>query len=1067
MAKAPKPKVILLSLHCSCILLILFQKVVRAQTESDYGDDAEIFNSNFNDNFAATTVAPAAPPAPPTAPAPDPAPGALAYALRNIVTPTKTASDGIKTALQNRRTLRSVQDTSDVTPTRSRRAASQQAHRPLESAAPGPSRRWSLSRIPSRLASPCHDLDRLDARHGSRGRTPDHHRSGPLLQPYSYDSARTEWNPYMGPAPGSSPYPPPRNIHYAAAPIMSNAYVDKDGFYRNTEPDPRFFVPPPKEANPYGQPPIHVPFVASAPNPRPVYAEPGHSSHLAPHTSGVPDVLPVSAEHSSQAPLDDGSDEDEDDEDDEDTKENREPRRRGRTTNAAKAGLEASLKKMDELAASCAKEHGFSPDMLRRKWLPHTHGPTPWNDAQTMLKDEDMRIQWISNYVPGTENITKAQTSDGYTNIARAYGKGTGEYLRLLVEEKSLDKPQSRQSRQRTFRDGFSTLTRTAEHLHTMVGMNVLMFAVGDSVEEDHSSSMYYSSPRLSRFVEQFFIASPEDMLSYMKGSLFNTVAFEHLVAKLRLFLAEHDASGLPGPSVTKSVSASKSSSSATDSVASRAAAGSKKRDKSIETQIRQKLRHQADGAGVPWSATILPWLEMIDKNRAHGVQIINYPHNVPLPGKISDSRTTANASKGGLAHAMVKDEKTRMNNQLDDPDYPLEFVKLSPDEAEGLRNGTVPYIIYAPPPQDSAFTRAERLFHSKERPNDFLGPDRLPRDQVPTVKTSTSRTRSKSTKTAKAPPKRRGRGRRSSRMNDDTLVEAIDDALDDEEEFDGSEDERAEAEAVREEPIVTRAQSARVKLESEQVNGGGNSSNSSSGKRRREPSALDVSGPSAKRLREASEYVALEPFGAPIPSDIPSAMSSDPDSRPWATPAPDSILPPVQSPAVQSQWSYPYGAAPNGYLSQYPDPSFGGQYQAPQSQGYAPPVPYNLHHASQYVQQSSQYPQQPSGPAFGHQQGSGGLVHQHQHLGQPQYYGQPANAPPYGHLAGSSQHQHSSHVAQYPQPPFGPGAPHSIPVYQQPQQFQASHHQQQGFNAAPGENASQTKAADSTPGGS
>ncbi|KAJ7573149.1 hypothetical protein C8J56DRAFT_1066833 [Mycena floridula] len=580
-----------------------------------------------------------------------------------------------------------------------------------------------------------------------------------------------------------------------------------------------------------------------------------------------------------------------------------------------------------------------------------------------------------------------------------------------------------------------------------MVGMNVLMFAVGDSVEEDHSSSMYYSSPRLSRFVEQFFIASPEDMLSYMKGSLYNTVAFDHLVAKLRLFLAEHDASGLPGPSVTKSVSASKSSPSATDSVASRSAAGSKKRDKSIETQIRQKLY----GAGVPWSATILLWSEMINKNRAHGVQIKNYPHNVPLPGRISDSRTTANASKGGLAHAMIKEEKTRMNNQLDDPDYPLEFVKLSPDEAEGLRNGTVPYIIYAPPPEDSTFTRAERLFHSEERPSDFLGPDRLPRNQVPTVKPSASRIRSKSTKTAKAPPKRRGR--RSSRMNNDSLVEAIDDALDDEEEFEGTEDERAEAEAVQEEPIVTRAQSTRVKVESQQVDEGGNSSDSSLGKHRREPVALDAAGPSAKRIREANQYLASVPETSFL-SDLPSAASrsSDPESRPWATPVPDIIVPPVQSPTAQSQWLY---AAP----TQYPDSSFGGQYQAPH--GYPPPVSYN-HHPAQFVQHSSPYPHQPSAPAFAQQQGSGGFVQQQQYLQQPQqplYYAQTPHA--YGQPTSSSQQQ-QQHVAQYPQPPFGPG-----PGAQHPQQFQAPHYQQQGFSAGSGGNAPQPRATDSVQGGS
>ncbi|KAJ7575062.1 hypothetical protein C8J56DRAFT_1063956 [Mycena floridula] len=908
-------------------------------------------------------------PAPVAAPGAAPAPAApKPYAFRHTIIATPNVSPGIEQAILNRKQLAPLQPGADITPTRSQRAASQRSLQSDSVAGPSLGPR-SLSRA-SLCSSPPNDENPHPLGQDLlRGRSPFRDYAHMHTMPPQTPGRQGTFENFsrQGSLDPSFRHGSFNNISRQGSmdPFLHHGSFDQLGRQGSSE---QFNFPPnPYQGGPGMAPAFNYPWGPAPPgnqqwapsNPAPPPAPPpAPASTIEPSVSGT-DLQSL-----------EGFDPDSnlDDDDDDTTKENKEPRRRGRMSNAAKAGLEESLKKMDALALACGKEYGFAPELIQARWLPRINGPTTWNDAQTFLKIEENRIEYIPRYIPGTKPTLK-QVSSGYTKICEKFGEATGEYLRLQVEDIKLDEPQSCQNRQRLFRSGFAGLTRTAEHLNTMTGMNVLLFAVGDTVEEDHSNSLHYVSPGLQSFVDQFMIVSPPEFLSYMKSSLFQTVAFDHLVAKIRQFLAKVEADKTPKPVASSTNTSSIVSTEGAPKRLTSAAAG----DKIFISELRTRLQGMASKVGLNWPANVVPWAEMIDKNAEHGVQIRGYPYGVPLPGM---------------------KEKILMTKAFDHEQYPLCFVKVNGDD---LRNGKIPYLIHGPPPADHPHTHAQRLFHSKERPHDFEGP--APRSTSNAVK-----------------PRHRVSGKAQ-----DNFLEEVDETLD-HEDFDSSTDNDEELSRTRTHPVVTRSTAAKVKQETESAltsgvesqDGQGDSSESS--KRSRDPTSTEE--PSSKRARRSQDAATRSPDPAASPSGLPAAAPSTPvltDSTTSAvlassTPAPS--VNPAQS--IPPAWyGYPHPQQyPGAFNGHYPQQNF-----APA--GYGQPNHYSQSGSTATpVHDQQQFAQH----------GPGGFG-QHPHPQQPPFYGHPY--PPYGNSAYPQQSAYPppnypppGHGSHFPGPSGAPSKP-------------------------------------------
>ncbi|KAJ7588800.1 hypothetical protein C8J56DRAFT_1049729 [Mycena floridula] len=398
---------------------------------------------------------------------------------------------------------------------------------------------------------------------------------------------------------------------------------------------------------------------------------------------------------------------DRDDDSDEEDKEPETSARRGRLSNAAREEIAASVEKMESEVSRLTKKHGCMPEYIWRQMRGKTFGPKNWNQMQTMLKhSETERRRWIDGYRPGMR-LTATVASAAYTNFMNTMGDEDGEeYLDLRAREDALDPVETRQSRHRAWNHGFRLMKRTAERLETSVGMNVLLMAVADTVEEDHSLAEYFISPRLKQLVNDFFLVPPQVFLSIMKGSLYNAVSKEIFLEKMRAFLAAVDAVK-PEP-VTLSLGLVDDG------------------DKAIEKEVRTLLIARAEKRKLNWPINQVPWSDMIKRCIDDGFQIIHWPDQVPIPG----SKKKEDSKRGGFASAMGKTEKLRIRDALVDEEYRLDFVKVKASQVLDLKNSIIPYLSFGPPPHDSQQERGRRLFYNK--PDDFSGPARCLGPAVP-----------------------------------------------------------------------------------------------------------------------------------------------------------------------------------------------------------------------------------------------------------------------------------------------------------------------------------------------
>ncbi|KAJ7597951.1 hypothetical protein C8J56DRAFT_1042125 [Mycena floridula] len=392
--------------------------------------------------------------------------------------------------------------------------------------------------------------------------------------------------------------------------------------------------------------------------------------------------------------LDDDDDDDDDlldmaDADDE-NKEN--SVKKGRLSNAAQEAIVQGVHKMERIVADLSKKWSCALSYIWRQLQGNSNsGPTHWNQFQKILRaSEAERARWIDDWIPGS-TLTLSMLSDAYTNFWNCFGEEDGEeYLDLRSRKAALDASQTKQEHHRTWKNGFKTLKRIAERLEITVGMNVLLMAIGDTVEEDHSLSDYHISPRLEPMVTDFFCLPPKVFLTCMKGSLYNTVGKELFLESLREFLAALD-----------SKKEDSTSSLAAADVGSSASTG---HDKAMEVEIRNILIAMADKHGLNWPLNQVPWSEWIRRNLDDGWQIKNWPYMVPTPGT---KKKGVDTKRGGFASALSKAEKTRMQMQLKDKLYPVTFVKVKPESIPDLKAGKIPYIIFAPPPPESDDLRA------------------------------------------------------------------------------------------------------------------------------------------------------------------------------------------------------------------------------------------------------------------------------------------------------------------------------------------------------------------------
>ncbi|KAJ7579780.1 hypothetical protein C8J56DRAFT_1058796 [Mycena floridula] len=455
------------------------------------------------------------------------------------------------------------------------------------------------------------------------------------------------------------------------------------------------------------------------------------------------------------------SDNDDDNDDDDEADDGKPTGRRGRLSNAAKEEITAAVDKMEAEVARLTKKHGCTPEYIWRQMRSKSFGPKNWNRMQKMLKhSETEHMRWIDGYKPGMK-LTASVASAAYANFMSTMGDEDGEeYLDLRAREDALDPEETRQSQHRTWKQGFCLLHRTVERLQTSVGMNVILMAVADTVEEDHSLAEYFISPRLSQLVQDFFLVSPWVFLSIMKGSLYNAVGKEIFLENMREFLA------------------------AADSVKSETSALSAglvdEADKVVEKEVRHALIARAEKRKMNWPVNQVPWSDMIRHCIDDGFQIVNWPELVPLPG----SKKKEDSKRGGFASVMGKTEKLRIRDALADEQYALDFVKVKPSQVLDLKNGIIPYLSFGPPPHDSKQERAQRLFYNK--PDDYGGPPRrlLPAPTAAITKPAARRARShaqtdKPSTAAPIKPKPRPAKKKSNNSAALSVLEDIDDMID------------------------------------------------------------------------------------------------------------------------------------------------------------------------------------------------------------------------------------------------------------------------------------------------
>ncbi|KAJ7571978.1 hypothetical protein C8J56DRAFT_907001 [Mycena floridula] len=598
--------------------------------------------------------------------------------------------------------------------------------------------------------------------------------------------------------------------------------------------------------------------------------------------------------------------------DDSDNKENHELKgRRGRISNATKELIIAGVRSLEsDIAALCA-EHHCSVDYIFHLLRPQSHGPMIWNGLEKMLSaSEKHAVEWIPGYVEGT-SVTPAQMSVAYKAFMKKYTKEEAQdYLDLHGIKILLEAPETRQGRTRTFRSSFATMERIAQQMEALQGTNTLLLSVGDTIEEDRSHVKLYMSPRLEPFVKDFFPTPLPTLLTFMKASTFNTVSKEVNIENMQQFIANYEAELQTAEAGTRDDGGSADKTGALS-----------KGDKTLEGEIRVLFVNLAAENNMNWPLDILPWGTMTKKNIDDGVQIRQWPHGAPIPGGSSKPGKNSNA---GFGHAVLKDGKQLIKNSLEDKGPSgLKFVRVKPNQLDDLKNGVIPYLIFAAPPWNSSQKSAQRLFNGK--PSDFGGPERLPPPSRP------QRVRKEKEKSSDAAPAQKCIKPKKKKANKDPL-EDLDEELDNAE-FIGS-DEDDEHDQVFSPPMLRR-RSTTVKLETVEEDGAWSPARSSV---KRSADVLDAPGilePEPKRPR--------------------SAVSSRPPLSTLAPPASST----VEQHHINRDQQQPIGPPQFQPNQVQPGPQFSNQYSNQQysNQQYVNQSSTQPSHQLQPVQQSSTQP--------------------------------------------------------------------------------------------------------------
>ncbi|KAJ7573273.1 hypothetical protein C8J56DRAFT_903766 [Mycena floridula] len=403
------------------------------------------------------------------------------------------------------------------------------------------------------------------------------------------------------------------------------------------------------------------------------------------------------------------SDDDDDDDEDEEESDSDTPGRRGCISDVVKAEVDSLISGFNQASLEMTKKYQLTANYISRRMHPTARGPKRWNQLQSMLKDSEAeRKKWVKGYKSGT-TLTRKQFSNAYKSFMA--GMGTAEadlYFQIHNRRTALDPEQSRQSRHRTFINATKAMKRIATQMEASVGMNTVFISVGDTMEEDHSLVAHYVSEPLQEHFVDTWGKTPEEMATHVKAGLYFNVSKEVLIEDMRLRVAAYDA--------TKKVK--------TESREVIVTSTGSPSDKDLENTIRAAFIAQADKAGLNWPANVVLWMDMAKKNVNAGVQIVGWPHGMRIPGEFPD--TGSGKKKSGFAHALKRNDKLIMQAAFENPQHPLEFLKLQTSaERQALKDGQLAWLVFAPPPHDSNQVRAKRLFYPDRE--DFGGPERLP----------------------------------------------------------------------------------------------------------------------------------------------------------------------------------------------------------------------------------------------------------------------------------------------------------------------------------------------------
>ncbi|KAJ7579428.1 hypothetical protein C8J56DRAFT_1059023 [Mycena floridula] len=942
-------------------------------SDAEYGVDKDLFNSSLNEKYKTP-------------------PGPYTKRLRNTITPSKNATTGIVQAAKNRRAAvpaPTATSADERTPTRGRSAARNRSSSPV----PGPSGVRALSQpsAPSNSEFGIPIVSKFQAnRQGSYDPAFGNHRNSQhqanLHGSYDPSFGNHQSSQHQANRQGSydpsfdnrqnPQYPTNRPRSYDPGFVEQQnpqPQANRQGSYdpglatqQNSQSRyiaPRSYVPGLNTKSNAALPTTYdfsAPLSAEELKPqersaeyKQYYGDDGRPVPVAPPQASVPFVPSQGASSLGRAPscaadqatleppplfrISPHGSSDSDDEQlgsgDEDNKENGKIKgKRGRISDATKTRIMHGIKLIEQNIATLAIENKCGTDYIFRLLRPQSHGLRNWNRLQKMLKASDeQRLKWIPSYVSG-EPMTAEDSSAAYTEFSQQYTDKTGEeYLDLHSQLIDNDRVETRQHRTRTFRNGFDTMKRLAEQLETLEGINTLILAIGDTIEEDRSHVSFFVTPRLDNFLRDFIPTPLSDLVTMMKASTLHTVSKEVNIDNMRQFIKAHE----------------KSSETANSEEAVSAGSAAANLDKDLEAEIRALFGQLAAKCDSNWPIDTLPWSTMNKKNLDDGIQVVGWLYGVPTPGETSERKGGKKVTNAGFGHAVLKRGKLGLKAALlDKGPNGLKFIKPTPSQTEAMRNGEIPYLVFTSPPWDSTDVAGKHLFHRKG--SDSAGPARLP---PPAPPAAASRKR-KDVHFATNSQVERKMKQKSKKQPD--ILEDIDEKLE------GADYEESDEEDDHElvfSPPHLRPRSTRVKEEETNEGDGWSSAGTSNKRSAEELDELDHR--QVKRPRDQGSSRRPLSSLSPGPSSNPVSLSIEPQSTDFTHPN--------QRPPSNQQQSVPIQPLNHQFqqLNQQSHPSTQFQQTNQQFQ----PVNQQFQQSNQQFQPANQQSNQQFQPAMTNQQ--------------------------------------------------------------------------------------------------